>query len=288
MSMHGHPLSLSSPLFIFLTTISLSHFTHTSHSALESFVYAGCSQLKYTPSSPYESNVNSILSSAVNSASLSNFNNFKASLPGSAQNDVVYGLFQCRGDLSIPDCHSCVVAAISRLGASCVGATGGALQLDGCFVRYDNTSFVGDEDKAVVSDRCAPPISDGTDLLTRRDAVLTSLAGGGQFFRVAGSGNVQGVAQCTQDLSGGECQDCLSEAIQRLKSECGSSPWGDMFLGKCYARYAERGFTSRSDNNDDEVEKTLAIFIGLIAAVAVLIVFLTFLSRLFEKNKGGK
>ncbi|GFP83552.1 cysteine-rich repeat secretory protein 60 [Phtheirospermum japonicum] len=104
----------------------------------------------------------------------------------------------------------------------------------------------GDEDKAIVSDKCGPSIADGTDLLARRDAVLSYLTGGGQFFRVAGSGKVQGVAQCTQDLSAPECQDCLSEAIQRLKSECGSSPWGDMFLGKCYARYAERGYTSKS------------------------------------------
>ncbi|KAK6122411.1 hypothetical protein DH2020_043853 [Rehmannia glutinosa] len=282
MNMHNDPLSLSSPLCVFLLIV-LSNFPIPSNCALESFVYVGCSQLKYAPGSPYESNVNSILSSIVNSASITNFNNFKISLPGSAPSDVVYGLFQCRGDLSNSDCHDCVSNAVSRLGASCVGASGGALQLDGCFVRYDNASFLGDEDKTVVSDKCGPSIADDTDLLTRRDAVLSYLTAGGQFFRVAGSGKVQGVAQCVQDLSVSECQDCLSEAIQRLKSECGSSPWGDMFLGKCYARYSERGYTSKSEN-DDEVEKTLAIFIGLIAAVAIVIVFLSFLSKLFEKK----
>ncbi|KAL0446738.1 UNVERIFIED_CONTAM: Plasmodesmata-located protein 6 [Sesamum latifolium] len=249
--MHVHALFLSSPLLLFV--IVFSHFAVPSSSSLDSFIYVGCSQLKYSPGTAYESNVNSILSSIVNSASFSNFNNFKISLPGSAPGDVVYGLFQCRGDLSNSNCHDCVSNAVTRLGTSCGGASGGALQLEGCFVR---------------------------------DAVLAYLAAGGQFFRVSGAGRVQGVAQCVQDLSVGECQDCLSEAIQRLKSECGSSAWGDMFLGKCYARYSERGYSSKSEN-DDEVEKTLAIFLGLIAGVAILIVFLSFLSKLFDSNKGA-
>lgn len=241
--MHVVPLSFSSPLWVFL--IILSHFASPSTSALDSFIYVGCSQLKYNPGTPYESNVNSILTSIVNSASFSSFNNFKISLPGSASSDVVYGLFQCRGDLSNSDCHDCVSNAVSRLGASCVGASGGALQLEGCFVRYDNTSFLGAQDKTVVSDKCGPSIGDDSDLLTRRDAVLSYLMAGGQFFRVGGSGKVQGLAQCVQDLSMSECQDCLLEAIQRLKNQCGSSAWGDMFLGKCYARYSERGYTSK-------------------------------------------
>ncbi|KAL6543848.1 hypothetical protein OROGR_010345 [Orobanche gracilis] len=247
MHIHGvDPLSISSPLYVVLI-IFLSHFTDPSNCATpESFVYVGCSQLKYSPGSPYESNVNSVLSSIVNSASISSFNNFKISLSGSAPSDVVYGLYQCRGDLASPDCHGCIASAVVRLGASCVGATGGALQLDGCFVRYDNTSFIGDEDKTVASEKCGPSTAGDTDLWTRRDAVLTYLTAGGPFSRVAASGKVEGVAQCTQDLSPSECQDCLSEAIQRLRSECGSSPWGDMFLGKCYARYSERGYTSKS------------------------------------------
>ncbi|XP_076894039.1 phenylalanine--tRNA ligase beta subunit, cytoplasmic-like [Bidens hawaiensis] len=63
-------------------------------------------------------------------------------------------------------------------------------------------------------------------------------AGNGQYFRVGGSGSVQGVAQCVQDLSLSECQDCLSEAGGRLKSDCGAAACGDMYLGKCYVRYS--------------------------------------------------
>ncbi|KAK6119987.1 hypothetical protein DH2020_046275 [Rehmannia glutinosa] len=283
--MHGETLPLSSFLAIIITVSVL--LANPSSSSLESFVYVGCTQLKYNPGSPYESNVNSMLASLVNSASISNFNNFKISLPGSTPSDVLYGLFQCRGDLTSSDCHRCVAAAVTRLGTFCVGTSGGALQLDGCFIKYDNASFLGGQDKAVVSDKCGPSIGYDSETLSRRDAVMAYLTGGGgQYFRVGGSGNVQGMVQCVQDLSVSECQDCLSEAIQRLRSECGTSSWGDMFLGKCYARYSERGAYSSSSKsgNDDEMEKTLAIIIGLIAGVAVIIVFLSFLSRSLDRK----
>lgn len=41
-----------------------------------------------------------------------------------------------------------------------------------------------------------------------------------------------------------------------------------------------------SNNNDDEIEKTLAIIIGLIAAVALIIVFISFLNKLCDDEKG--
>lgn len=184
---------------------------------------------------------------------------------------------------------------MSQLGVLCLNSVGGALQLDGCFIKYDNATFLGVEDKTVVVKKCGPSIGYDSGELTRRDAVLTFLAGGGEFYRVGESGRVQGVAQCVGDLSASECQDCLSSAIGRLKTDCGTASSGDMFLAKCYARYSDGGDQSRSgngpnknddDDNGDEIEKTLAILIGLIAGVALIIVFLSFLRKLCEKRDG--
>ncbi|KZV31389.1 cysteine-rich repeat secretory protein 12-like [Dorcoceras hygrometricum] len=236
---------LPSPLVIPICFVILL-LSNSSNSSLESLTYMGCSQQRYTSGTPYESNVNSIFASLVNSATFTNFNNFKMSVPGSTQNDVVYGLFQCRGDLTNSDCHQCVSEAVSRLGSLCRSASGGALQYEGCFIKYDSSPFLGVEDKSVVYSKCGPSIAGYTDVLARKDAVLSYLTGAGQYFRVGGSGEVQGMTQCVQDLTTGECQDCLSEAIQRLKNECGGSAWGHMYLGKCYARFSESGYTSRS------------------------------------------
>jgi len=71
--------------------------------------------------------------------------------------------------------------------------------------------------------------------------VLGGLAGSGGFFRVGGSGEVKGVAQCCGDLSFAECQDCVGDAIRRLRSECVAADYGDVFLGKCYVRFSTNG-----------------------------------------------
>ncbi|KOM26844.1 hypothetical protein LR48_Vigan325s001600 [Vigna angularis] len=263
-----------------------------SSSAIDTFVFGGCSQPKYTPGSPYESTVNSLLTSLINSASFANYNNFTLA---AASSDTVYGLFQCRGDLNNDQCSRCVARAVTQLGTLCFASCGGALQLEGCFVKYDNATFVGVEDKTVVTKKCGPSVGLTSDALTRRDAVLAYLQtpdGTYKTFRTSSYGDFQGVAQCTGDLSPTECQDCLSAAIQRLKTDCGPSPWAEMYLAKCYARYSQGGSHSRPNNNDDsnhnddEIEKTLAILIGLIAGVALIIVFLSFLSKVCEKQKG--
>ncbi|XP_059447485.1 plasmodesmata-located protein 6 [Corylus avellana] len=294
MSTTRRALSLSSLCVLLL--IAISAVGAASTTAIDSFVFGGCSQLKYTPGSPYENNVNSMLTSLVNSAMFSSYNNFTA--VGAVPQDTVYGLFQCRGDLQGSDCAGCVARAVTQLGALCIDSLGGALQLDGCLVKYDNATFLGVEDKTVVVKKCGPPVGYDSDALTRRDAVLASLGAGDggpyKTYRAGASGNLQGVAQCVGDLSPSECTDCLGDAIGRLKTECGPAAWGDVFLAKCYARYSEGGVHSHggkdddSNNNDDEVEKTLAIIIGLIAAVALFIVFISFLNKLCEKGKGGK
>ncbi|MED6180515.1 hypothetical protein PIB30_011032 [Stylosanthes scabra] len=260
----------------------------------DSFVFGGCSQIKFMPGSPYENSVNSLLTSLINSATFTNYNNFTIQPTTPSSNTAtLYGLYQCRGDLSNERCSRCVERAVTQLGTLCLDACGGALQLDGCFVKYDNVTFLGVEDKTAVTKKCGPSIGFTSDAMASRDDVLANLEASDKTYRKTGSGNVVGVAQCTGDLSPSECQDCVSTAIERLKMECGASTWGDMYLAKCYARYSEGGSYSRNTNddsnhNDDEIEKTLAILIGLIAGVALIIVFLSFLSKVCEKHKGGK
>ncbi|THG22058.1 hypothetical protein TEA_018043 [Camellia sinensis var. sinensis] len=278
------------PLLSLLTfLLSVSSLLTPSLSSIDSFVYGGCSQIKYSPNSPYESNLNSLLTSLVNSATYSAYNKF--SMMGSSPQDVVYGLYQCRGDLAMPDCATCVARSVSQLGVLCSQSCGGAVQLQGCFVKYDNTTFLGVEDKTVVLKKCGPSIGYDTGAMSGRDAVLGSMGGASGPYRVGGTGDVQGVAQCVGDLSTSECQDCLSEAIGRLKSDCGTAVYGDMFLAKCYARYSTTGAHAYAKSNNsyhNEGEKTFAIIIGLLAGVALLIIFLTFLRKVFEGNAAAE
>lgn len=188
----------------------------------------------------------------------------------------------------MPDCATCVARAVSQLGSLCSQTCGGALQLQGCFVKYDNDTFLGVEDKTVVLKKCGPSVGYEAERMGRRDAVLGSMEASSGGYRVGGSGDVQGVAQCVGDLSVGECQDCVSEAISRLKTDCGTAVYGDMFLGKCYARYTTAGAHTYAhpnhDSSHDDGEKTFAIIVGLLAGVALIIIFLTFMRKVFEGN----
>ncbi|XP_057807252.1 plasmodesmata-located protein 7-like isoform X2 [Salvia miltiorrhiza] len=255
-------------------------------SGADSFLYGGCSQINYTPNSPYESNINSLFTSLLNSATYSSYNKF--TIMASTPQDVLYGLYQCRADLAMPDCATCVARALSRLRPLCPQACGASVQLDGCFVKYDNTSFIGLQDKTPAMNKCGPSDGDNQEEMGRRDAMLAAMAGSGGPYRVGGSQGVHGVAQCVGDLTVAQCQDCVAEAIRRLKAECGGAVFGDMFLAKCYARYTTSGAqnyaTSNHESSHSESEKTFALIIGLLAAVALLIIFLTFLGRLFTRN----
>lgn len=276
-------------VFIVLTT--LSPFLHVTNSFSDTVIYGGCSKIKYTPGSPYESNLNSLLTSLVNSATLSSYN--KYTITGSSPQDIVYGLYQCRGDLATPDCATCVANSVSQLGTLCPQTCGGAAQLDGCFVKYDNTTFIGVEDKTVVMKKCASSVGYDTNLMDGRDAVFASLGGATGSYRVGGSGETQGMSQCVEDLSVGECQDCVMEAIGRLKNDCDGAVSGEMFLAKCYAKYSSTSSTSTGDHvyksdhgNSDhsEGEQTFAIIIGVLAGVVLLVIFLTFLGRVLGGN----
>ncbi|KAK4805000.1 hypothetical protein SAY86_004817 [Trapa natans] len=154
------PLLLN-PILLHLTFL----FSHASYffflpvssysGTLDDFVYGGCSHQKYYPGSPYESNLDSLLTSIVNSAAFSSYSNFTAA--GASPMDAIYGMYQCRGDLPELDCAACVSHAVIRTRALCPGTCGAAAQLEGCYVKYDNSTFLGVEDKTVVLKKCGIP-----------------------------------------------------------------------------------------------------------------------------------
>ncbi|CAI9296939.1 unnamed protein product [Lactuca saligna] len=221
-------------------------FSVLSISAANSIIYVECSQLYFTMATSYESHINSLFTSLSESSSISNFNKFQICPPGYSQSDVVYGLYQCRGDVSSTTCRDCVANSLSQLKTSCPMSVGGQIQSEGCFVKYNNTSFFGVEDKMEMSKSCGPSVVYNMQALNRIDDALAYLtAGNGQYFRKGAFENVQGVAQCVQDLTVSECEDCLLEARARLRSECETSSWGNMYLGKCFIRYTDQ------DNNND-------------------------------------
>ncbi|KAG0455531.1 hypothetical protein HPP92_024823 [Vanilla planifolia] len=204
------------------------------------FVYAGCSQPRYAPGSPYQYNVESLLSSLANAAAFSSYSNFTSF--SASPSSPVFALFQCRGDLPLSECSSCVRSALSRLSDLCPSAASSAVQLRACYIRYGNDSFLGRPDTSLLYKTCATAAVayGGGAFLASRDAALSSL-NTGTSYRVSATGAVRAEAQCVGDLDGGQCSECVAAAATQVKASCGGAASGEAYLGKCYIRYYSNG-----------------------------------------------
>ncbi|EAZ24530.1 hypothetical protein OsJ_08291 [Oryza sativa Japonica Group] len=183
------------------------------------FVYAGCSQGRYASGTQYASDVDSVLTSVANSAPYSPYANFTSPTSNS-----VVGVYQCRSDLPASVCTGCVRSAISRLSSLCAWATGGAVQLRACFVRYGNDTFLGKQDTAVLFKKCGG--SPG-DRRRRRHAGLGARRARGR--RGARRGRLP--RRRVRGRAGHVA----------LKAGCGYATAGEVYLGKCYARFWGNG-----------------------------------------------
>ncbi|KAH9314089.1 hypothetical protein KI387_022716, partial [Taxus chinensis] len=267
----------------------------------QSFIYEGCSVETYVDDSNYDDNLQSLLGNLLSQASNTKYTNATV---GSSGGDAVYGLYQCRGDLGGTDCQNCIRNAESQLARVCVRTRGARIQLDGCSLHYDRVNFFGVPDNNVIYKICGGGLGNDVNgnFYGHLTAVLTGLQSGsfinGNGFRLSNSGDsrtgyVHGLAQCQGDLSLSDCNTCMAAAVQRLKDVCGSAVSGQVYLGKCYARYAQDAFYtdhSRDHDNDDhddndDAGKTVAIILGLLAGVALIVVFLSFLKQLFKHRK---
>ncbi|XP_008812361.2 plasmodesmata-located protein 8 [Phoenix dactylifera] len=266
------------PSFLFCFFVFL-HPIHRAKAA--NFIYSSCSPSKFQPGTPSQTNLISLLTSVAAAASQATYNSFatgndSASPPGAA----VYGLYQCRNDLRADDCSACVQSAVGQLNLVCPDSYAASLQLDGCLVRYSNENFLGRADTSLVYRKCSSSTSNEEQFFRRRDDVLADLQTG-VGFRVSSSGTVQGYAQCIGDLNSADCTSCLAQAVGQLKNSCGSAMAADVYLAQCYARYWASGhyFRSTTAYPGDEIGKTVAIIVGILAGVALFVVFLSFLRK---------
>ncbi|KAA8520495.1 hypothetical protein F0562_014751 [Nyssa sinensis] len=273
------PLRLSSFFFLLTSFSFLTNFHDGLLVKAHIFIYGGCSQETFQPNSPFQTNLNTLLSSISSSASQATYNSFAIGNDSSTSPEgAIYGLYQCRGDLKPSDCSQCMASAVSQVGLVCPYTFGASLQLDGCVLRYEHVDFLGKLDTNLKYKKCSKSVSNDVEFFKRRDDVLADLQAA-IGFRVSSSGLVEGFAQCLGDLSATDCSACLSDAVVKLKSLCGSAEAADVFLAQCYARYWASGYydTSAADSsNKDEAGKTVAIIVGAFAGLAILIVLLSF------------
>ncbi|KAE9461714.1 hypothetical protein C3L33_06378, partial [Rhododendron williamsianum] len=130
---------------LFFYTIWLLCLVPITQGADPTFSYINCPNTNltttgtYAPNSTYKTNLDSLLSVLVSNSNASNgFYNYTA---GSSPPDVAYGLFLCRGDLTVAVCRDCVTYASRDVVQQCPSAKRVMIWYDECWLRYSNESI---------------------------------------------------------------------------------------------------------------------------------------------------
>lgn len=269
------------PATMFMLLISVLLFDSFTVGLSEIRWYKCKNDTRYLHESKYESNLNRVLDDLVKNAASSGFNTTSY---GENAEDKVYGLLQCRGDVSPQDCSKISQEAIITIQQLCVNAMGGRLWLDACFLGYDNFSFFSDFDAHVkhilsnpqtVKDNPGGFRNEVVDLLqSLKDKAFNVTSKGFALGSATSSSSdtqkVFGLVDCWRDLSLEQCRSCLSIALLNLYNTT-MQEGAEALLGNCRVRFETHPFSplfasngSTSQISPKKSSKTLAILCGVI------------------------
>ncbi|KAJ0111033.1 hypothetical protein Patl1_01704 [Pistacia atlantica] len=232
-------------------------------------IFKGCASQKFQDSSQvYSQNLKTLLSSLVSQSSQQTF---ATTTSGDGQNAIM-GLYQCRGDLAVTQCNTCV-SKISDMVDKLCGKS---------IAAQDSTQWAS-----------------GTGFENKRDMAFSVLTNGvknsGSFY-TGKYEEVYVLGQCEGDLASNDCGDCVKSAVERAKDDCGKSIAVQIYLHKCYISYSyyPNGVPNTSSSpltagggTRQHTQKTVAIAVGGIAVLGFGVVLLMFVWSAVKK-RGGK
>lgn len=204
-----------------------------------SLVFKGCADQNFQDSTgTYKQNLNTLLDTLISRSSAAKFYKTTA---GNGSSSAINGLFQCRGDLSSDDCNSCVKRTPGLTQKLCGQAIAARVQLSGCYMRYEISGFRQVSGTELLYKICGSTRASGAGFGDRLDSALGEIVkgvgGGNGGFYAGAYQSVYVLGQCEGDLSGGDCVECVKSAIEKAKSECGSSISAQIYLQECYISY---------------------------------------------------
>jgi len=163
----------------------------------------------------------------------------------------MYALAQCRRDLKPADCYMCFSQAKLVL-SRCVPKAAGRIYLDGCFLRYDDYSFIRESvDPTHDIGICVAPTL-GNDTASLVSAMVSNVTEEAteRGFAVDGGEGIFALAQCWSTLNKGRCKICLTEAAKKVL-ECVPSGEGKSLFTGCILRYSRHKFYNDVSTSND-------------------------------------
>lgn len=228
-------------LLLFLLLLLLPSAPVFSANNLFSLVYKGCANQTFGESGDgiSQQSMAALSSSLISQSAKTNF--FKTS---SSSSSSLFGLFQCRGDITQSDCSACVSHLPAMWVSLCGQSVAVRVQLNGCYGLYEVAGFPKVSGTKMLYKYCSSRSGGGTGFEEKRGTALAALqtgvvgVSGGSGFYATSYGSVYAMAQCEGDLSVADCGECVAEAIQKAQVECGGASAGQMYLSRCYITYS--------------------------------------------------
>lgn len=174
--------------------------------------------------------------------------------------DKVYALSQCRGDVSTEDCSTCIQDATKQIRQRCPNQADARIWYDYCFLRFDNKSFFGEVDTSFGIfyfnvENVTDPEAFNEELGAlmnhiRAQAVVPKEEGLGKGKSVLSPFvTLYALVQCTRDLSDISCAQCLAVAVNNFPNFCSNRKGCRVLYSSCYVRYEIYPFFFPLDSN---------------------------------------
>ncbi|XP_058763755.1 cysteine-rich receptor-like protein kinase 25 [Vicia villosa] len=212
----------------------------------------------------FQSHLATLFSSLSSNAILTGF--FKTTL------DTVHGLFMCRGDIALSPtlCQLCVQDATKRISSECPSSKEAVIWYDKCLLRYSYHSLISDINttapkfhqfnmantshlnmqQSFATWKLADILSEVPKLQTGDSTIKNYET---KSVKLNDHQTIYSLAQCTPDLSDGDCGSCLKNIFQNeIPWNSLASPEGKILYPSCYMMFG----LSQFYNNGNEPEES--------------------------------
>ncbi|KAJ4977192.1 hypothetical protein NE237_002298 [Protea cynaroides] len=276
MSLHCWRVANGAPsvvLFLLLSCLLITIFN--GFCSADPLLFYCPNSANFASNSTAASNLNLLLSSLSSQTSLKGgFCNISVGIDTSP----VYGLALCRSDVNSTVCGNCVETASRDILSFCPNKEDATIWYEHCQLRYSYTRFFSlmvyagkyppwnDKQPNVANPDEFSQILDGllNQLITQIGSNSSDSMSAIRDASVPGTGTVQGMAQCTRDISIGDCENCLRDAAGDLEGCCSTRQGGMLLDTSCDLTFEVSTVKGRG--------KSLIIIITSIS-VTVLVLF---------------